>query len=791
MWKKYSYIGLHLIPILAGLAGFITLLKSPYLGVEFQSQDGKVFISSVSPGGPAADMKELIGKEVVAIGDFHLREFDLIEDFDYIQDRESLEHFWKAQKYFSEHIQIGEPLAIAISAPLQQEGNGAIAEVRIIPSAFPVSRAISNTGAIFFSGLFSILIGLLVVIKRQDDKRAAVFFFIVFSVSLVLFTFGSYASRNISFNYSVFSVFWLINSFAFVYVPVTFLHLSLVFPVEKKIARYKAFLITLYSLPLLVLFLFEPRISFLSLTVLFVVCLTGFIAAILHGYITIKSTQERVQIRWVLFGGIFTAITLLTSYVPILFHGYRLFDDRIPIVVFMLVPLSMAIAITKYRLMDIDTLFDSTIIYSITIGLLVLLDAGVISSLIALKILDFNTTNPFIPVSILVWTVIFAYLPLRNGVKRAVKKILKREMYDLNEVSIRFCSQLLPAQKIFSVIERAEGVIDETLHPKGIRAILFKEDIRLRRQHDPPLQWIEEARKLKSARYIYSVSSNENISAEYSGGLIVPISGSGDPVGCIVLKGKHSGNLYTGEDMKLLDMIAGQAALAIERIYQVEESQRRDKEARNEKELLSRDIHDSIGGRFSNAIMMIDLIGKEVADIAGTERLDNLKILASEGLAELRDIIWTLEEDEYNLSDTVCHIKEKIKDRMDGRGTRCETVVDIKDGTLPVPASVRLNIVRFIQEALTNVNKYAQAGIVKISITENEKRLTVKVKDNGTGFDPATIQTKGYGLRNIKSRCEEMGSKLCIYSEPGKGTELAVEIALATASPREETRIFS
>jgi len=75
---RYLYIALALIPIAVGALGFFTLLKSPYLGINFESKDGKWYAASVTPGSPASKFPEIVGKEVVAVGDFRLGTYDLV-----------------------------------------------------------------------------------------------------------------------------------------------------------------------------------------------------------------------------------------------------------------------------------------------------------------------------------------------------------------------------------------------------------------------------------------------------------------------------------------------------------------------------------------------------------------------------------------------------------------------------------------------------------------------------------------------------------------------------------------
>jgi signal transduction histidine kinase len=78
-------------------------------------------------------------------------------------------------------------------------------------------------------------------------------------------------------------------------------------------------------------------------------------------------------------------------------------------------------------------------------------------------------------------------------------------------------------------------------------------------------------------------------------------------------------------------------------------------------------------------------------------------------------------------------------------------------------------------EALTNVDKYAEASHAVVEVVEHERKLVVSVRDDGRGgaaFDA------GSGLRGLADRVEALGGRLTLASVPGEGTELVAEIPL-------------
>lgn len=161
---------------MVGLVGFIALLRAPYLGIKFELKNKKWFISSVDPEGPAKGLQEFAGSKVSAIGGLELSEYDLVDDDDTIPDKDSLDHYYKAQRYFDEHIKTGTPLILSL---VRRGQDGSIAayrlQVKITPSSYPIIKAFSSSAPYYVLAFICLAIGLAVVLKKPEDKRARLF----------------------------------------------------------------------------------------------------------------------------------------------------------------------------------------------------------------------------------------------------------------------------------------------------------------------------------------------------------------------------------------------------------------------------------------------------------------------------------------------------------------------------------------------------------------------------------------------------------------------------------------
>ena len=104
-----------------------------------------------------------------------------------------------------------------------------------------------------------------------------------------------------------------------------------------------------------------------------------------------------------------------------------------------------------------------------------------------------------------------------------------------------------------------------------------------------------------------------------------------------------------------------------------------------------------------------------------------------------------------------------------------------------------LSIYRLVQEALTNIGKYAQASEVWVRLRREAGALQIEITDNGKGFDTANLRVGSHGLDGMRFRIESLGGSLTVVSGVGQGTrifatvldqksaDIAVEAGLRTA----------
>jgi signal transduction histidine kinase len=129
---------------------------------------------------------------------------------------------------------------------------------------------------------------------------------------------------------------------------------------------------------------------------------------------------------------------------------------------------------------------------------------------------------------------------------------------------------------------------------------------------------------------------------------------------------------------------------------------------------------------------------------------------------------------ETSLVDLLRQLSEAVIARA-----RIPIAVDLDDDAVTAPPEVAVALYRIAQEALNNVAKHSGAGsarvVLRTSDADGREALTLRVEDDGCGFDVDDVRSGRLGLGIMAERAESIGADLSIASAPGRGTRIAVE----------------
>lgn len=184
-----------------------------------------------------------------------------------------------------------------------------------------------------------------------------------------------------------------------------------------------------------------------------------------------------------------------------------------------------------------------------------------------------------------------------------------------------------------------------------------------------------------------------------------------------------------------------------------------------ERDRLMRDMHDGVGGHLVQALAMLQ---SEPAS-------DRLRESIQSGLDDLRLLIDASDIHAESLSDALARFRERFERRLAALGIRLHWDFTAMPELPRLAPDRTVQVLRILQELLTNVLKHAQARQVdiecqalKASDHDHASHLLIDLYDDGVGFD-ASQATAGRGLSGLQQRARALGGQLSIDSRPGHG----------------------
>jgi signal transduction histidine kinase len=219
------------------------------------------------------------------------------------------------------------------------------------------------------------------------------------------------------------------------------------------------------------------------------------------------------------------------------------------------------------------------------------------------------------------------------------------------------------------------------------------------------------------------------------------------------------------EQLALANAQLRQYALRIEDIATLQERNR-----------IAREIHDSLGHALTvlNLHLEAALKLQQSDPEAATEFLADAKQLGSTALEEVRRSVAALRCDPLQgqtLADAIASLTDEFQ-RSTGISPQCHL-----EQQSALPPEVKTAVYRIVQEALTNIYKYAEASEVKVELTATASELHLIVADNGKGFD-RDRNTTGFGLAGMRERTLALGGHFEIVTAPGAGCQIIATIPL-------------
>lgn len=192
-----------------------------------------------------------------------------------------------------------------------------------------------------------------------------------------------------------------------------------------------------------------------------------------------------------------------------------------------------------------------------------------------------------------------------------------------------------------------------------------------------------------------------------------------------------------------------------------------------ERKRISRNLHDDLGQNLYSHLITINLLQAEV----NHPLIEQIKVEATQLIEQVREISWELRPavlDDLGLVPAIRSYVSKYKEFY-------QIVIHFECNLeRRLPVAIDLAIYRIIQEALTNIRKYANVKEAWLLIKACPQVVQVVIEDHGKGFNPQQID-KGVGMFSMEERVRSVGGTFQIQSFPGKGTTINIEIPLLSS----------
>ncbi|MFM7205991.1 MAG: two-component regulator propeller domain-containing protein [Planctomycetaceae bacterium] len=200
-----------------------------------------------------------------------------------------------------------------------------------------------------------------------------------------------------------------------------------------------------------------------------------------------------------------------------------------------------------------------------------------------------------------------------------------------------------------------------------------------------------------------------------------------------------------------------------------------------ERARIARDIHDSLGAGLTRMAMMSDLARTEAAPAAGQpDRLDAIYRSARSLARSVDEIVWAVNPRNDTLAQFASYVVGDVEEFVHAGdlSLRLDVPHALPEGR-PLPAHVRHHLCLAVREALQNVLRHAAATHVDFGIRVDDAAMTVRVRDDGVGFDPhRRPAAEQDGLANMRHRLLEIGGTTEVDSWPGSGTTVTFRVPL-------------
>ncbi len=500
-----------------------------------------------------------------------------------------------------------------------------------------------------------------------------------------------------------------------------------------------------------------------------------------------RESQE--QLRVVTLGTVIGLVPFFwLTAIPLIVTGKEILTGEVSVLGLVLIPVSFGYAIAKHDLMGIRRLFHRGAAYAIISAAIIVVYGTILTGLNLLA----PDSEALGPIQGALLVLMFAGAPMLSSVRRSALRLVDRVLYEgaVTQEDLVSAISTVSANETETerVLERAMSYTGQGFDVEYAVFIAFNE-IETTIEHAynrPDSEVLEAIRKIqkqdsRGARRSVLPGTDQSI-------LIGTLREVGRKSRAIVLGPKVSGDVFTDEEVSLLETVTAVVSTALTRIRLLDEVQEQSQQLKNmgtemqniqetERQEISSYLHDE-------PLQKLAYVNSRVREL---DVSDDLKKLLDDVVRDLRGTSASLSPEMLREHGLLAALKWMVKEQQERGPFRVFFGVKGLNEGERLSDDVELTIYRAVQEALNNCRKHAEAKSVWVKLERSSSELELAVEDNGIGIKATTGDAEersvdqGLGLRGLKQRITNLGGSLAILPRASRGTAFIVKIPAVAA----------
>jgi signal transduction histidine kinase len=445
------------------------------------------------------------------------------------------------------------------------------------------------------------------------------------------------------------------------------------------------------------------------------------------------------------------------------------------------IPASFGVAILKYGLYEIDVVISRTLVYGALAALITAVYVGIV---VGVGYLIGSGGRPNLVLSILATAVVaVGFQPARERLQKIANRLVYGKRATPYEVLSEFSQRVADTYAADEALPKMAKVLAQGTGAERATVWLRRGDRLAPAATWPPLDAGDDS-ALSQPQH---VNINDETPQIPGADKAVPVRHQEELLGVLAIS-KRRGESLTPVEEKLLSDLASQAGLVLKNVGLTSQLLERLDELRNsrqrlvaaqdgERRRLERNLHD----------------GAQQNLVAIKVKLGLAEMLAGKDAPKARQLLAELKADTDAALDTLRDLARGIypplladkglRAALEAQARKATVAVEVAtDGIGRYPQEVEAAVYFCVLEALQNIQKYAEASLATVRLSERDGVVNFYVEDDGKGFDAATAK-RGAGLTNMSDRLDALGGGIEVESKPGSGVRVRGSIPVPAGAP--------